>query len=146
MKTRIILIAALAIVLGALIWAINKREPRITILGNLTSKDIAEIKNLVQGDWRKQLGRKISKYGIKSVPGALKGYVSYHICSIDAQSASGLGLVIAGLAKEGDVATNARISVLLQSGPTGWQVTGHSMLVNDGNGHLFSVGTDELFW
>ena len=84
-KTRL-LFALLALLLlgGGLVWFAIRREPPIDVQGHLSPRDIAEIKNLVRAEMRKEAFMGCSWRSPQQLPAAIQTFLKFQIKHIHA--------------------------------------------------------------
>jgi len=73
------LVAMVLLVAGGAIWFIAGHEERIAVRGNLSARDLAEIKRAVRSELRKEILPDFSWRSIKSVPSEASKYLQRRI-------------------------------------------------------------------
>lgn len=73
------IVALVLLVAGGVIWFVARREEQIEVRGNLSAKDLAEIKSAVKSELRQEILPDFSWSSIKSMPTATSRYFQNRI-------------------------------------------------------------------
>src|SRR5947209_2385221 len=82
------LVALVLLILGGSIWFATRREEKIEIIGNVSAKDLAEIKSIVRAERRRSVFPSFSWQTIVDLPTAAFKELRYRITVIDCYKAN----------------------------------------------------------
>jgi hypothetical protein len=120
-KKWIVLISVLLIVFSDILWLSMRPEPPIEVYGNLSTKEIVQIKSATRREMRHDLFPDFSWLSVKGLPGAIMEFSRRRILAIEL-GPNGKVIVVSQRAKEG--ATINEELYLVTSNQNGWHVTG----------------------
>jgi hypothetical protein len=111
-------VVILLAVLAAGIWACVRPQKAAVVTGNLTVREVAEIKRVVWKDVRRRVLPSFSWASIKALPANAKWYFKQELRSIDASRSGHIYVTISG---PGDPEIFERDRYEVVSGTNGWK-------------------------
>ncbi len=129
-KKWIILISTLLLVFAAVVWFNTGSEPAIIVKGNLSAKDVAEIKRIARHKLRHDIFPEFSWKNVKTLPDKIKDYSHFKLYSIQP---AGKGFISVCVLKHfSSVETFERVYEFTNNIANGWHlVDSYEMMVPD---------------
>lgn len=127
-KKWIILISILLLVSAGIVWFNTGSETPIVVKGDLSAKDVAEIKRVVRHHIRQFIFTDFSWKSVKALPGNIKSYSHLKFTNIELSSN---GLVKVSLEKLLNPKQSGNPYYQLTKGTNGWIVRGHTGFLVD---------------
>jgi hypothetical protein len=105
-KKRFLFALVALLLLGGLAWFALRREPPIDVQGHLSPRDIAEIKNLVRDEMRKEAFTGCSWRSPQRLPGAIQTFLKFQIKQIHATGPGRVEVLAAPFVDKNSSTTN----------------------------------------
>ncbi|MDB6124090.1 MAG: hypothetical protein JWQ71_3083 [Pedosphaera sp.] len=109
----------LLLVISGILWFAMRRGTPIEVIGELPTKDVAEIKSLVHRKMRQQIFSGFSWSSIKRLPSAIREYSTYEIVRIKVYPDKHVWVFVRRGSKK-QMLLNGRYD--LEKGTNGWQM------------------------